>query len=136
MHKRSGPIPCGGLVHPLSTHRVLLTGDAAGLVSPLTAGGIRLAFQYGRRAGGAIASYLQDGGADPGAMMARDYPRFGLKTWMRRAWSAAPPNAVSERNALHSADAGAGAVDLFSEAGRQNYKSAHPCATQGSSSTK
>ena len=93
-HKRSGPIPCGGLVHPLSTHRVLLTGDAAGLVSPLTAGGIRLAFQYGRRAGGAIASYLQDGGADPGAVMAKEYPRFGVKTWMRRAWSVAPPNAV------------------------------------------
>lgn len=49
-HRRSGPIPCGGLVSPLSRRRVLLTGDAAGLVSPLTAGGIRLAFQYGRRA--------------------------------------------------------------------------------------
>lgn len=93
-YKRSGPIPCGGLVSPLSTHRVLLTGDAAGLVSPLTAGGIRLAFQYGRKAGGAIANYLQDGGPNPGALMAREYPRFGLKTWMRRAWSAAPPNAV------------------------------------------
>jgi len=93
-HKRSGPIPCGGLVSPLSTHRVLLTGDAAGLVSPLTAGGIRLAFQYGRKAGAAIANYLQDGGPDPGALMARDYPRFGVKTWMRRLWSTAPPNAV------------------------------------------
>ena len=93
-HKRSGPIPCGGLVSPLSTHRVLLTGDAAGLVSPLTAGGIRLAFQYGRKAGAAIANYLQDGGPDPGALMARDYPHFGLKTWMRRLWSTAPPNAV------------------------------------------
>lgn len=93
-YKRSGPIPCGGLVSPLSTHRVLLTGDAAGLVSPLTAGGIRLAFQYGRRAGAAIANYLQDGGADPGALMAREYPSFGLKTWMRRAWSAAPSNAI------------------------------------------
>ncbi|MEM8772377.1 MAG: FAD-dependent monooxygenase [Pseudomonadota bacterium] len=92
--KRSGPIPCGGLVHPLSTRRVLLTGDAAGLVSPLTAGGIRLAFQYGRRAGAVISEYLQDGGAEPGAVMAREYPRFGLKTWMRRAWSAAPPNAL------------------------------------------
>lgn len=92
--KRAGPIPCGGLVHPLSTHRVLLTGDAAGLVSPLTAGGIRLAFQFGRRAGAAICEYLEDGGADPGALMAREYPRFALKTWMRRAWSAAPPNAL------------------------------------------
>lgn len=91
---RSGPIPCGGLVSPLSTNGVLLTGDAAGLVSPLTAGGIRLAFQYGRQAGAAIATYLQDGGEDPGAAMARAYPRFGLKTWMRRTWSLAPPNAI------------------------------------------
>jgi digeranylgeranylglycerophospholipid reductase len=94
LRKRSGPIPCGGLVSPLSTHRVLLTGDAAGLVSPLTGGGIRLAFQYGRKAGAAIANYLQDGGADPGAVMAKEYPRFGMKSWMRRLWSAAPPNTV------------------------------------------
>ena len=92
--KRSGPIPCGGLVSPLSTHRVLLTGDAAGLVSPLTGGGIRLAFQYGRKAGAAIANYLLDGGPDPGALMAQSYPGFGVKTWMRRAWSSAPPNAL------------------------------------------
>ena len=94
LRKRSGPIPCGGLVSPLSTHRVLLTGDAAGLVSPLTGGGIRLAFQYGRRAGAAIAHHLLDDGPDPGAVMAREYPRFGVKTWMRRLWSAAPSNAV------------------------------------------
>jgi geranylgeranyl reductase family protein len=94
LRKRSGPIPCGGLVSPLSAHRVLLTGDAAGLVSPLTGGGIRLAFQYGRRAGAAIAHYLLDGGPDPGVVMAREYPRFGVKTWMRRLWSAAPSNAV------------------------------------------
>lgn len=92
--KRSGPIPCGGLVDPISTHQVLLTGDAAGLVSPLTAGGIRLAFQFGRRAGAVISEYLQDGGADPGQLMAREYPRFVAKGWLRRAWSAAPPNAL------------------------------------------
>ena len=93
-HRRSGPIPCGGLVSPLSSRRVLLTGDAAGLVSPLTAGGIRLAFQYGRRAGQAISEYLLDHGTDPGIVMAREYPKFTLKTWMRRAWSIAPPNAL------------------------------------------
>ena len=92
--KRSGPIPCGGLVRPLSTHQVLLTGDAAGLVSPLTAGGIRLAFQYGRRAGQAIADYLEAGGADPGVVMAREYPDFSRKVLLRRLWSLAPPNAL------------------------------------------
>jgi digeranylgeranylglycerophospholipid reductase len=94
LNRRSGPIPCGGLVSPLSGHRVLLTGDAAGLVSPLTAGGIRLAFQYGRRAAAAISLYLLDGGPDPGAVMAREYPRFGVKSLMHKLWSAAPPNAL------------------------------------------
>lgn len=92
--KRSGPIPCGGLVHPLSTHRVLLTGDAAGLVSPLTGGGIRLAFQYGRRAGLAIADYLEAGGVDPGVAMARVYPQFRRKALLRQIWSLAPPDAL------------------------------------------
>jgi geranylgeranyl reductase family protein len=90
--RRSGPIPCGGLVAPFSTRRVLLTGDAAGLVSPLTAGGIRLAFQYGRRAAQAIADALQADGPDPGLVMSREYPRFGPKVLMRRLWSLAPPN--------------------------------------------
>lgn len=91
--KRSGPIPCGGLVSPLSSRRVLLTGDAAGLVSPLTAGGIRLSFQYGRRAAQAIADFLAAGGPDPGIVMTREYPKFAGKAALRRLWSAAPPNA-------------------------------------------
>jgi len=92
--RRSGPIPCGGLVHPISTHKVLLTGDAAGLVSPLTAGGMRLAFQFGRRAGLAIAGHLLEGKADPGILMAKEYPNFIRKTMLRRAWSLAPANPV------------------------------------------
>lgn len=92
--RRSGPIPCGGLVSPLSTHNVLLTGDAAGLVSPLTAGGIRLAFQYGRGAGFAIANYLLDGGADPGLVMAKKYPDFTRKKLLHGAWTMAPHNAL------------------------------------------
>jgi hypothetical protein len=73
---------------------VLLTGDAAGLVSPLTAGGIRLAFQYGRRAGAAIANHLLDDGPDPGAVMAKEYPRFGVKRLIHNLWAAAPPNGL------------------------------------------
>src|SRR5262249_4310037 len=34
---RAGMIPCGGVVRPVATHRALLVGDAAGMVSPLTA---------------------------------------------------------------------------------------------------
>jgi flavin-dependent dehydrogenase len=60
----------------------------------LTAGGIRLAFQYGRRAAQAISDFLQANGPDPGLVMAKEYPRFGAKALMRRAWSAAPSNAI------------------------------------------
>ena len=38
---------------------VLLIGDAAGWVSPMTGGGIRLAFRYGRRAASLVADHLQ-----------------------------------------------------------------------------
>jgi flavin-dependent dehydrogenase len=55
---RAGPIPCGGLVWPLARPRALLVGDASGMVSPLTAGGIHTALRYGTAAGSAIADAL------------------------------------------------------------------------------
>src|SRR5262249_28620456 len=55
---RAGMIPCGGLVRPEMAEGVLLVGDAAGMVSPLTAGGIHTALRHGAAAGEAIAGYL------------------------------------------------------------------------------
>ncbi len=55
IERRAGRIPAGGTVEPWSAPGVLLVGDAAGMVSPATGGGIRLAFQFGRRAAQAIA---------------------------------------------------------------------------------
>ena len=48
---RAGMIPCGGVLPRVFADRVLLVGDAAGLVSPLTAGGIHTALRYGALAG-------------------------------------------------------------------------------------
>jgi len=83
--KRAGLIPVGGPVHPRAGDRVLLVGDAAGLVSPLTAGGIHTALDSGRRAGDAIAAALA---RDPGGRLVVDppVPQFTLKRWMRRAY--------------------------------------------------
>ena len=83
--KRAGLIPVGGPVAPRAADRVLLVGDAAGLVSPLTAGGIHTALDSGWRAGRAIASAL---GRDPGGPLVVDphVPRFTVKRWMRRAY--------------------------------------------------
>jgi len=89
---RGGLIPVGGPVHPVATSDVVLVGDAAGLVSPLTAGGIHTALESGRRAGLAIAEHLLDGGLSPGRTLAATNPRFRWKRWLRRAIDLRPPN--------------------------------------------
>lgn len=92
VERRSGPIPVGGVVQPFWRDRVLLVGDAAGLVSPLTAGGIHPAFRYGKRAAELIADHLLDGGPAPGPVLAREYPRYRCKTWLRRGFDRDPPD--------------------------------------------
>lgn len=92
LERRGGLIPCGGLVTPFASSHSLLVGDSAGLVSPLTAGGIQRAFQFGRRAALAVSDYLVDGGEHPGTAMARVYPTFLAKRAMRLAMNFAPPN--------------------------------------------
>lgn len=128
LRRRSGPIPCGGLVSPISSHRVLLTGDAAGLVSPLTGGGIRLAFQYGRRAGAAIANHLLDEGPDPGRVMAAEYPRFGVKSVMHKLWSCAPSNTILNAT-LFTAPMRALAQQIYFEKRRSSLGKHKPAAT-------
>ena len=90
--RRGGPIPVGGLVEPFAGDRVLLIGDAAGLVSPLTAGGIHPAFRFGRRAAQAISDHLFDNGADPARILAREFPRYRWKSALRRLLGLGPPN--------------------------------------------
>lgn len=92
VERRSGRIPAGGLVQPWSTDGVMLVGDAAGQVSPATGGGIKLAFELGRRAAQVIADHLMDLGPPPALAMARDLPTFGLKKAMRFGLDLAPPN--------------------------------------------
>lgn len=90
--RRSGLIPCGGPVAPFAAPNVLLIGDAAGHVSPLTGGGIRMAFRYGRRAGQLIADHLMRQGPAPEAVLAREIPSFRKKLLLRRLMDAGPPN--------------------------------------------
>jgi flavin-dependent dehydrogenase len=81
---RGGLIPVGGRVRPHGAPGVLLVGDAAGIVSPLTAGGIHTALDSGWRAAHAIADFLGDGGVDPATAVAEAYPDFVWKRWLRR----------------------------------------------------
>jgi flavin-dependent dehydrogenase len=80
---RAGMIPCGGLVHPVAAKRVLLVGDAAGMVSPVTAGGIHTALKHGLAAGHAIAEFLTGKQEDPSGWFVRSYPRFRKKRLLR-----------------------------------------------------
>jgi digeranylgeranylglycerophospholipid reductase len=92
--RRGGLIPVGGRVDRWCTDRVLLAGDAAGIVSPLTAGGIHTALESGWRAAHAVADYLRNNGPHPGIALEPCYPRFRFKRWLRRAFDLDPPNAL------------------------------------------
>ncbi|MBS0470069.1 MAG: NAD(P)/FAD-dependent oxidoreductase [Proteobacteria bacterium] len=123
--RRSGLIPTGGTLKHLGTNRVLLVGDAAGMVSPVTGGGIHTALHFGRRAAQLVSDYLGDRGPHPVAQMAREAPRFRAKMMMRRLLDLAPPNllinaflmsapakAVAQRLYFH---ARAGSVQSFEQ---------------------
>jgi digeranylgeranylglycerophospholipid reductase len=80
---RAGLIPCGGVVRPVAASRVLLVGDAAGMVSPVTAGGIHTALKHGLAAGNAVADFLRGKTEDPAGLFVRSYPTFRLKRLLR-----------------------------------------------------
>ena len=96
--RRGGLIPVGGTVRPFASHDVshdvVLVGDAAGLVSPLTAGGIHTALRSGRVAGIAIAGHLLDQGPSPDRALSGTYPRYTVKRALRAALDLRPPNAL------------------------------------------
>jgi digeranylgeranylglycerophospholipid reductase len=86
---RAGMIPCGGVLQRVSDARVMLVGDAAGMVSPVTAGGIHTALEHGDAVGSAVAAFLQRGAvdgsdpADPAHGLVRHYPKFRAKRTLR-----------------------------------------------------
>lgn len=88
--RRGGLIPCGGLVEPFARDNVILLGDAAGIVSPLTAGGIHTALHYGKILGEKLAAHLKDGAEHPAQAMACLYPRFYFKQGLRKAFEMTP----------------------------------------------
>jgi digeranylgeranylglycerophospholipid reductase len=103
IERRSGLIPVGGPVVPSGAANVLLIGDAAGHVSPLTGGGIRLAFRYGRRAAQLIADHLSRHGPPPHMALAREIPSQWRKLALRKVMDMGPPDWIY--NALISTPA-------------------------------
>jgi digeranylgeranylglycerophospholipid reductase len=92
--KRGGLIPIGGPVSPLGASGVMLIGDAAGMVSPLTGGGIHTSLHLGRLAGLAITDHLLDAGRDPAEIVRLATPRYFTKRLLRLAYDVLPSNAL------------------------------------------
>jgi len=87
IERRGGLIPVGGILQKIANERALLVGDAAGAVSPLTAGGLDAAMRLSSFAADVVAAYLEHGDR----RILRQYngerfrARFFTRTWMRRA---------------------------------------------------
>jgi flavin-dependent dehydrogenase len=70
VERRGGPIPVGGLLRRISCERGLLVGDAAGAVSPLTAGGLDPCLRLSEHAVDVLDVALRTG--RPDALAAHD----------------------------------------------------------------
>jgi flavin-dependent dehydrogenase len=62
---RGGPIPVGGLLRRIAAPEGLLVGDAAGAVSPLTAGGLDPCLRLSEHAAAVLDDALRAGSAEP-----------------------------------------------------------------------
>lgn len=65
VERRGGPIPVGGVLPRISCADGLLVGDAAGAVSPLTAGGLDPCLRLSELAAGVLDDALRSGRPDP-----------------------------------------------------------------------
>jgi flavin-dependent dehydrogenase len=86
IERRGGSIPVGGILPHISSASGLLVGDAAGAVSPLTAGGLDGALRLSRFAAEVLEVAVKSGAPDAlslyGGSCVRT--RFISRRWMRR----------------------------------------------------
>ncbi|WP_433729943.1 FAD-dependent oxidoreductase [Actinoplanes sp. CA-051413] len=98
VQRRGGPIPVGGVLRRLACAQGLLVGDAAGAVSPLTAGGLDPCLRMAELAAAVTGDYLRTGDVSvlrhyDGAALRR---RFRTRLLMRHALSAVRSPAFTE----------------------------------------
>jgi len=89
VERRGGRIPVGGVLRRIACARGLVVGDAAGAVSPLTAGGLDPCMRLSTLAASVVTEYLKTGDASALARYsgARFRSRFVSRLWMRRMLS-------------------------------------------------
>ncbi|HYC58098.1 MAG TPA: NAD(P)/FAD-dependent oxidoreductase [Thermoanaerobaculia bacterium] len=98
IERRGGLIPVGGMLQRIANARGMLIGDAAGAVSPLTAGGLDGAMRLSTFAADVAAEYLERNDA----AVLRQYSddrfraRFLTRRWMRHAINAMSTPLVTE----------------------------------------
>ena len=98
VRRRGGPIPVGGVLRRLACPAGLLVGDAAGAVSPLTAGGLDPCLRLSELAAAVTGDYLRTGDVsvlrhyDGAALRAR----FRGRLLMRHALSGVRSPAATE----------------------------------------
>ena len=87
LERRGGFIPVNGILRRIACERGLLVGDAAGAVSPLTAGGLDGAMRLSTFAADVIVDYLQSGDANVLRQYSGDKFRARIlaRRWMRQA---------------------------------------------------
>ncbi|SPL95068.1 unnamed protein product [[Actinomadura] parvosata subsp. kistnae] len=89
VERRGGPIPVGGVLRRLACPAGLLVGDAAGAVSPLTAGGLDPCLRMSELAATVTAEWLRTG--DEGVLRQYDgnalRARFRGRLLLRRAFA-------------------------------------------------
>jgi len=95
IERRAGLIPVNGVLERIACARGLLVGDAAGAVSPLTAGGLDACLRLSEFAAHAAACALS---GHPGALApyrgSSFEGRIATRRWMRAAFDAAGPPAL------------------------------------------
>lgn len=86
VERRGGRIPVGGVLNNISCRRGLLIGDAAGAVSPLTAGGLDPCMRLSTMAANITAAFLSNEDAQTLTLYSGDLfrSRFISRIWARR----------------------------------------------------
>lgn len=86
LERRGGRIPVGGVLRNIANSHGLLIGDAAGAVSPLTAGGLDPCMRLSTLAAQVITGYLETSDAEVLKVYSGNLfrARFTSRLWLRR----------------------------------------------------
>jgi len=89
IERRAGYIPVGGVLRNIANTNGLLIGDAAGAVSPLTAGGLDPCMRLSAFAAQVVSEYLSSNNAQALSMYSGELfrARFASRLWARRVAS-------------------------------------------------